>query len=59
MKSRLAEGPMTIAVAAGNDCWRYYESGVLSSEHNCPTSVDHGVVIVGVHNPVNDATSED
>jgi len=39
---------MTIAVAADNDCWRYYKSGVLDHTHDCPTSIDHGVVIVGL-----------
>ena len=24
MKDELQKGPMSIAVAAGNDCWRYY-----------------------------------
>lgn len=51
MKSRLAEGPMTIAVAAGNDCWRYYSAGILSAANNCPTNIDHGVVLVGLHMP--------
>lgn len=51
MKSRLAQGPMTIAVAAGNDCWRYYSAGVLSAANNCPTNIDHGVVLVGLHMP--------
>ena len=40
---------MSIAVAAGNDCWRYYKSGILSEENNCPTGLDHGVAIVGLN----------
>ena len=48
MKDALQQGPMSIAVAAGNDCWRYYESGILSEENNCPTGLDHGVVVVGL-----------
>ena len=40
---------MTIAVSAGNSCWRWYEAGVLSTANECPTSIDHGVVVVGVH----------
>ena len=47
----LKAGPMSIGVAAGNSCWRYYESGVLSSANNCPTSLDHGVAVVGIHYP--------
>ena len=47
MKKAIQEGPMTIAVSAGNHCWRYYKSGVLSSRNNCPKKIDHAVVIVG------------
>ena len=48
MKEQLQKGPLSIAVSAGNSCWRYYESGILSKENNCPTGLDHGVVIVGL-----------
>ena len=48
MKSELQNGPMSIAVAAGNDCWRYYKTGILSKDNNCPGGLDHGVVIVGL-----------
>ena len=41
-------GPVSIAVAAGNDCWQFYDGGILSSANNCPTSLDHGVVVVGI-----------
>ena len=37
-----------MAVAAGNDCWRYYKSGVLSSANGCPTRLDHAVLAVGL-----------
>ena len=37
MKKAILNGPVSIAVAAGNDCWRYYESGVLTAANNCPT----------------------
>ena len=37
---------MTIAVSAGNDCWRYYDGGILKSSDNCPTDNDHAVTIV-------------
>lgn len=43
----LQNGPLSIAVAAGNDCWRYYSDGVLSSADRCPTRIDHAVNIVG------------
>ena len=48
MKSALQDGPLSIAVAAGNSCWRYYKSGILSKDNNCPTGIDHGVAIVGL-----------
>ena len=41
-------GPISIAVGAGNDCWQFYSGGILSSAVECPTSLDHGVVIVGI-----------
>ena len=41
-------GPVSLAVAAGNDCWRWYEGGILSSANECPTVPDHGVVLVGI-----------
>jgi len=49
MKAALQNGPASIAVAAGNDCWRFYESGVLTEDNNCPTALDHGVVVVCLH----------
>jgi C1A family cysteine protease len=45
---KMQDGPLTFAVAAGNDCWRFYESGILTSADGCPTSLDHAVVAVGV-----------
>ena len=48
MKDRIQQGPLSIGVSAGNDCWQFYESGILSSANNCPTSLDHGVVVVGL-----------
>ena len=47
MKEKLLDGPLTAAVAAGNNCWRYYKSGVIDAEMNCPKTIDHAVVIVG------------
>lgn len=37
-----------MAVAAGNDCWRYYKGGVLTSANGCSTDLDHAVVAVGI-----------
>lgn len=48
MQNAIQNGPMTIAVAAGNDCWRFYSGGILTAANNCPTRIDHGVVVVGL-----------
>ena len=44
---KLQDGPLTMAVSAGNDCWRFYKSGILSSKDQCPTYLDHAVLAVG------------
>ena len=49
MKHALEYGPASVAVAAGNDCWRFYKDGILSAANNCPTQIDHGVVVVAVY----------
>lgn len=43
----LAKGPIAIAISAGSNIVRYYSSGVLTAANNCPTMVDHAVLIVG------------
>jgi hypothetical protein len=45
--ARLAKGPMSIALAAGNSVWRFYKSGFLTSADLCTTAIDHGVMLVG------------
>lgn len=47
-KKQLQDGPLTIAVAAGNDCWLLYESGIIDSSDRCPKWIDHAVVVVGL-----------
>ena len=47
-KIQLQSGPLTIAVAAGNSCWQYYSSGILSGDNNCPNWIDHAVTVVGL-----------
>lgn len=47
IKAKLQDGPLSIAVSAGNHCWRWYSGGVLTSADNCPTGIDHGVALVG------------
>ena len=53
MKSRLEQGPLSIAVEAGSKCFKWYESGVLDSKtakkFGCGDRIDHGVVLVGIH----------
>ena len=41
------QGPVNVAVAAGNDVFRNYSSGVITMNDGCPTEVDHGIVAVG------------
>ena len=58
--TRLAKGPMSIAVAAGNSVWRYYRSGFLTSADLCPTALDHGVMLVGYDTaPIGTVTCRD
>ena len=35
-------------MAAGNNCWRFYESGILTSASDCPTAFDHGAALVAL-----------
>ena len=46
--TQLQSGPLSIAVSAGNHCWRWYESGILSYKDRCPTKIDHGAALVGL-----------
>ena len=48
IKEKLQQGPMSLAVSAGNDCWRWYTGGILSEKDECPTAIDHGVALVGL-----------
>lgn len=47
MLERLANGPLTVGVSAGNRCWRFYKKGVITEAMGCPTKIDHAVVLVG------------
>lgn len=44
--NKLALGPVSVALAAGNNVFRYYKDGVLSLADNCPTRLDHAVALV-------------
>ena len=48
LKAALMEGPVAVAIAAGNSCFSSYQSGILSCK--CPNSVpdlDHAITLVG------------
>ena len=47
IKEQLNTGPLSIAVAVDDYCWRWYSGGILTEADNCATSIDHGVVLVG------------
>ena len=47
IKAALELGPVNVAVAAGNDVFRNYKSGIITAADNCPTSIDHAIVAVG------------
>ena len=40
---------MGAIVHAGNDCWGFFDSGILTSIPECEGRPDHGVTIVGFH----------
>lgn len=44
--SELEHGPLALGVAAGNQYFMYYKSGVLDNE-NCSGGLDHGVLLAG------------
>ena len=47
IKAAIEIGPVNVAVAAGNDVFRNYSSGVVTEADGCPTRVDHAIVAVG------------
>ena len=46
IQAALAIKPCNVAVAAGNDYFRNYSSGILSATE-CPTEMDHSILAVG------------
>jgi len=42
----VAKNPVSVALQADNDVFRYYKSGVVDSEE-CGTALNHGVLVVG------------
>jgi len=47
IKAAIKIGPVSVAVNAANDNFRSYTHGIITEVDNCPTEIDHGVVIVG------------
>jgi len=39
--------PVNVAVAAGNNVFRNYAGGIITTDMNCPTEIDHAIVAVG------------
>ena len=46
INAAIATTPSNVSLAAGNDYFRSYESGILSSDE-CPTDCDHALLAVG------------
>ena len=40
------EGPYSVAVDAGPDCWYYYSSGIITADMQCPDGLNHAVTVV-------------
>lgn len=47
IKAAIEIGPVNVAVAAGNDIFRNYSSGIITEADGCPTNIDHAIVAVG------------
>lgn len=48
----VSQHPVSVAVAAGNDFWQNYRSGIVNSSACYDGGLDHGVVIVGYNSSV-------
>ena len=44
---RIQVQPANVAVAAGNNVFQGYSSGIIDASLGCPTKIDHAVVAVG------------
>lgn len=45
LKEALEQGPVSVSVAAYNDVWKNYKSGIITE--GCEGKLDHAVVAVG------------
>ena len=44
---RIQVQPANVAVAAGNNVFQGYSSGIIDASMGCPTQIDHAIVAVG------------
>jgi C1A family cysteine protease len=47
IKAAIEIGPCSVAVAAGNDVFMNYSSGIVTADEGCPTKIDHAILAVG------------
>ncbi len=47
IKAAIEQQPVSVAVSAGNDVFRYYTSGIVTEADGCPTRLDHAIQAVG------------
>ena len=45
----LVDQPVAVALQAGNEAWKYYAGGIVTSETCASTPLDHGVLAVGYY----------
>lgn len=45
--ARLNLQPVNVAVAAGNNAFLSYSSGIITASDGCPTQIDHAITAVG------------
>jgi len=47
IKACIEQGPVSVAVAAGNNTFMGYSSGIITEADGCPTQLDHAIQAVG------------
>jgi len=45
--NQIYKQPVNVAVAAGNNVFRNFSSGIVTINDGCPTDIDHAIVAVG------------
>ena len=56
MQAALQLGPLSVAVDAGSDFFRFYKRGVFDHADVCGTELNHAIAIVGYSNTESDDT---